>query len=294
MGRQPRDVRRRAVRVRLNERDEALLRTVARMRLVGTSDLGRLLFPGVSTNYVSQRLRRLFDAQYLGTQVRDRSEQNLYVLGPRGRRWAQAQGVSLKAAPRMGREHSLAIVHFWAVIAATLHSSPAWALDRFLPEWEIREALGGLWQPVVPDALLQVSLRSEVPPRVLRAAVEIDLGTERRGVLVQKVRRYRDLLATGDSLLGWADFGLILVLRGWSEARRRDLERLMHEHWTGWWVSWSDSGDGAELLAALRERGEPVITDPHYGSDVAPRASACVAATSDDLHPGDCHEREEI
>lgn len=291
MERQPRDVRRRAVRVRLNERDKAILRTVARMRLVATGDLARLLFPGVSTNYVSQRLRRLFDAQYLGTQVRDRSEPNLYVLGPRGRQWVQAQGISLKPAPRMGQEHFLAIVHFWAVIASALHSNPVWTLDRFLPEWEIREGLGGLWQPVVPDALLQLTLSSEVPQRVVRAAVEIDLGTERRNVLVQKLRRYRELLMAGDSLLGWDEFGLVLVLGGWSSARQRDLGRLLDDHWGGWWVAWPTDGDAASLLAALKERGEPITTAPHFGSDSDLRPSDGFAVTSMDDSLGDCHEK---
>jgi hypothetical protein len=177
------------------------------------------------------------------------------------------------------------------VIASALHSNSAWTLDRFLPEWEIRETLRGIWQPVVPDALLQVTLSSEVPQRVVRAAVEIDLGTERRNVLVLKLRSYRELLMAGDSLLGWGEFGLVLVLGGWSSARQRDLGRLLDEHWGGWWMTWPQDGDAASLLAVLKERGEPITTDPHYGCDSNLQPSDRVASVSMDECPGDCHEQ---
>jgi hypothetical protein len=64
--RQLRHRRRRGVAVVLTERDEEVLNALARFRLARTSDLMAYAFAGVRRDTAAVRLRRLFDARYLG------------------------------------------------------------------------------------------------------------------------------------------------------------------------------------------------------------------------------------
>ncbi len=254
--RTPRDCRKADVRVCLTARDAVLLRALARFRLARTSDLAVLCFPGVRRDTVAARLRRLFDAGYLDTRVSQRTEENLYVLGPEGRTWLRRAGETPRRAPNGGVDHHLAIVRTWVDIAAAVHRTPGASLNVVRPDWEIHEALGGARLPLLPDALLELGVDAGGQRIDVRVALELDRGTERGTHLPRKLRLYESVRASGTGLLGWQEFGLALVLEGAGKKRRATVEDMLQRTWGGWSVLWS-LNDGPEqplreLLAAVR------------------------------------------
>ena len=138
MRRQPRNVRKPGVRVRLNQRDEALLAGLARFGIARTGDLVGLVFPGTRSDTAARRLRRLFDAGYLDADFSDRSMENVYRLGPVGRRWVADRGLPETRPPRAGRDHHLATVRTWVDLARFCHEVPGASLTLCLPEWDLR------------------------------------------------------------------------------------------------------------------------------------------------------------
>src|SRR5207244_3747196 len=71
----PRDRRRAGVRVVLGQRDEAMLRALARFRIARTDDLTSLFFRDVRRDTAAARLRRLHDAGLLEARSGGLNEQ---------------------------------------------------------------------------------------------------------------------------------------------------------------------------------------------------------------------------
>ena len=255
MRRQSRVVRRSGVRVELRPRDEALLCALARFRLARTSDLVALVFRGVRRDTATERLRRLFDAGFLALRVEDRSEENVYSLGLIGWRWAEGQGLSPGRPPKGGWEHHLAVVRTWIEVARALHGTTGWRLSCFRPEWEVREFCARRGEPLVPDAIAEISAsETNGQPVSVRIAIEVDLGTEPSRILRSKLRRYRDQLLGGQGLLG-SDFCLAVVVGKVGVGRLSTIRELLEDSWPGLWRTWTLDEGPRDALGQLIESG---------------------------------------
>lgn len=252
--RQARTKRRGDVRVELSERDRALLRALARFRLVRTSDLVALVFGNVRRDTAAARLRRLFDAGYLDVRAHDRAEENLYSLGRAGRQFIEADGVEQGRVPRGEVSHHLAVVSVWVEIAKAAEASPELRLDLFRPDWEIRERLGERRSSVVPDALVKVTLTGPIEQGV-RFALEVDRGTEPISVLRRKLDAYEGLREGPGGLFGWKDFGMVVVTQGVATGRRQAIHRLMDEAWGSWFVVQDGDAPSGVLVHAIKASG---------------------------------------
>ena len=269
MSRQSRERRHRGVHVRLTERDALLMEALNRFRLARTSELASVAFVDAGPKTAALRLRRLFDAGYLDVTCGDRSDENVYSLGPRGRRWIEAQGSPVGPVPRGGWTHHLAIVRTWARIANALGRIDGMSLQLARADWELREEVGVNGLRVVPDLFLQVRFApnsGSVCEAVL--AVEVDLGTESPTILKRKVEAYDELLSSDHGLFGHRYVVLLIALE--NSDRIESVTRLLGGMHHGPSVLWSTSARLEASLAAfvdaLREGGRAPVTPPRYGN----------------------------
>lgn len=235
--RRRRDERRPGIRVVLGPRDEALLRALARLRVARTDDLVRLLFPNVRRDTAATRLRRLHDGGFLQARTGGLNEQNLYHLGPAGVRWAEERGIPAGRPPEGPRAHHLAIVRVWTALAAALHASGGLRLARFEPDWELRSRFAGTRVPVLPDAAVEIVDGSMDARAGRRFVLEVDLTTERPGVLQRKLAAYDP--APFFSWTGSVD--LIVVLFGAGERRASSVRALVDRAWPGESFVWGET-----------------------------------------------------
>jgi len=276
MNRHLRDRRRRGIAVRLTERDELLLEAVQRFRLARTGDLVTAAFPGVHPMTASVRIRRLFDAGYLDVRCANRSEENVYSLGPLGRRWALEQALPVGRIPRGGAAHHLAIVRAWSTVADVLQRQAGMVLELARADWELREEFGQQGLAVVPDLLLalRVALGGE-RESVVAVAVEVDLGTETLGVIRRKFEAYDQLADGGRGLFGHPEFAVAVALD--NPGRGYAVKQLLDRVWHGRGLIWDfASGPGSaveEFIAALRGSVRPPVTDSRYGNGGSEAAS---------------------
>ncbi|MBK8231987.1 MAG: replication-relaxation family protein [Candidatus Eisenbacteria bacterium] len=257
--RQPRDKRRSSAQVRLGDRDAALLRALNRFRIARTSDLAEFAFAGVRPDTAARRLRRLFDGGWVDVRAGDRAEQNLYQIGPNGKRWLISQGEVSGRSPRGGIAHHLAIVRAWLDLAVVTHELPGVALNLFRPDWEIRERVAAGHETVVPDGLAMLQVGSAADALILRTAVEVDLGTEPLSVLRRKLCGYTAAEGAG-GVFGWKNLGIATYLPGVSVRRRDSIERLLGQAWPGWYLVWSER---AELRESVYQLVDGLFASPH-------------------------------
>jgi hypothetical protein len=205
------------VTVRLTPRDERLLRAVARFGIVRTPDLVRLLFPNTRPDTAARRLRKAFDAGLLDVRAGDRARPNVYSLGPRGRAWAQREGVRVSHIPRGDIEHHAATVAAWSSLAAGCGKTAGVQLRRFIPDWELRKRPDCVGAPVIPDALVELAIEN----RRLAFALEVDRGGERALEWRRKLDGYRRWLDASPA----QRIGLVVLAEG-GPRRRAGLEVL--------------------------------------------------------------------
>lgn len=261
--RQPRDRRRAGVAVRLLDRDQALLRALARFRLARTGDLTRLFFHGVRPDTAAVRLRRLFDAGYLDVVASELHQPNHYRLGARGRSWIQQAGLVAGRAPVGGQAHHLAIVALWTELAWLSGRSVGFRLALFRPDWELRELGRRGRELVVPDALAElVPTGAGLPEVVLRLALEVDLGTESIRTLARKIDGYRVVLGDEEGLFGWTDVTLVLVAGQLTAGRRQSLEHLLEQRSPVAWEIWPLGDPLMPLLQPLFRRDSHLPLQP--------------------------------
>ena len=148
--------RRRGVHVVLGQRDEALLRGLARFRIARTGDLLALFFARVRRDTAMARLRRLLDGGYLAVKVSGLTDENIYSLGPAGQAWADHHGLPHDPPPQGIPEHHLAVVRVWTRLAAALHGHSRIRLLSFAADWELRRHLAGTAPFAVADARVQI------------------------------------------------------------------------------------------------------------------------------------------
>lgn len=254
--RRPRDMRNPGIRVVLGTRDEALLRALGRFRAARSTDLTRLFFAGTSRERGSQRLRRLFDGQFLDLRVGRLSEENVYSLGPRGRRWAEEHGIPAGRIPAGGLEHHLAIVGCWSRLAAALAASSDLRLLRFQADWEVRREFGPSL-PVIPDALIKVAVGKAGQ---LRLALEVDLGTESLKAIREKLAGYAELRAAAAELLDWPDFMLVVVASAGCERRHQNLAETARAEWPGRSLLLRESEWPSGFLAGVTSEALPTAS----------------------------------
>lgn len=279
MSRQPRDRRRAGVRVRLSDRDQAVIQALARFRLARTSDLVDFAFPETRRDTVARRLRRLFDAGFLDVRSGDRSEENLYVLGPGGRAWVESHGGNPLRAPRGGLAHHVAIVRAWVDLALVADRIDGLQLGLVRSDWEIREHPETAGSPVIPDALVQLSIGNGHDQQAIRLALEVDLGTEPLSVLARKVGAYERQRQSG-GLFGWPGFGLCAFVPSASLSRRRSVESCIARNWSGWWLVWRDRDELQTLLTnAVNELRPPLTPSPRRKGRDATLTTECTMSS---------------
>jgi len=281
--RSPRTQRRPGVRVVLGPRDEALLRGLARFRVATTSQLVSLFFRGVRRDTAAVRLRRLYDAGVLDVAHSGLNAENIYAIGPAGRRWLAARGLSAGAPPRGQLDHHLGLVGLWTGLAAALHGSSALHLVRFTPDWEGRQQKAGTGALVIPDAEVLLTLRPEAGgPNRVRLFVELDLGTERHGALARKLVAYA-AESPGEAT------GLVVILEGAGDARLAAVRRLVAEHWPSWSLVCRRLDWPGPLLATLGHESRLPHPDSPCGEGSPAGATLC-GSTATRNH-GEGHSR---
>jgi len=253
--RQPRGDRRTLGRLRLQARDEELLRALARLRVARTSDLATLCFPGVRRDTTQRRLRVLFDAAYLDVSSRDQASENLYSLGSRGRAFVKEVGEAGLPIPRGGLAHHLGIVGTWVALASSGH--PGLHLELSRPDWELRAEFAARGLAVIPDLFAVLRLGSVTKT----LAVEVDLGTEPVRVLRSKMRAYERLQRGAQGLFGSRRFVVAVVLG--DDRRREAVEQLVRRDWDGEWAIWTLTEGPASAIGSLFGLpGDPLATSP--------------------------------
>jgi hypothetical protein len=281
--RRRRDQRRPGVRVVLEPRDGALMRALARFRAARSADLARLFFAGKSRERGSQRLRQLFDAQFLDLRMGRLSEANIYSLGPRGRQWAEERDIRVGRVPAGGLDHHLATVKCWSGLAAALGASSDLRLLRFQPDWEVRADLGSSL-PVIPDALIEVAVGAE---ERIRVALEVDLGTEFLKVFREKITRYVELRATSPELLSWPDFTLVVVALAGGEQRHRNLAETVTVGWPGRSLVLREPEWPVSLIARFAREALPTTSSSSRNSVTSARLdAAATSALEEEGHSG--------
>lgn len=257
--RQPRHRRRRGVTVQLTVRDEELLLALARFRLARTSDLLRYAFSKVRPDTAAARLRRLFDSRHLAVLPPELGSENIYRLGPAGRRYLAKQDRGAGPVPRGGLVHHLAIVQTWVAIAGL----EEYELARCLPDWELRQEFSVAELPIVPDLFALIRTGSDVHP----VAIEVDCGTESRAVVQRKVEQYQNLWGRAPGLFGWERFGLAIVCHGSSS--RSVINAALKKAWVVPHVVWSEvDGPKSALDQLLSTQMAPLSSSPYRkGSD---------------------------
>lgn len=259
----------------LTARDEALLCALGRFRIARTSDLVHYAFPGVRKDTVARRLRTLFDSGFLDVLTSDRAAENVYFLGPAGRRWLAAHGGEVARVPRGGLAHHLAIVRCWIQIATTVETISGVRLGRFLADWELREGIGALGSmPVIPDAFIDLAHESELhEPMLWRIALEVDLGTEPLSVLGRKIAAYEGLRVNEVGVLGRRAFALALALADASAYRQSRIRGLIEDRWNGAFLLWLAAERPERALREfLRTQTHPLTDSPHGKGS---RCAAC-------------------
>lgn len=252
--RQPRHRRRRGIAAVLTERDAAVLHALSRFRLARTSDLVTYAFAGVRRDTAAVRLRRLFDARFLGVLPPAQGVENVYRLGPAGKAWLADEGVPGGRVPRGGHEHHLAIVRTWVAVAGLNDLE----LERALPDWEIREQFSTVELQVVPDLLLVV--RAGGQRHVV--AVEVDRGTESLAVLNRKLEAYRSLWGQSPGLFGYQQFGIGLTFD--TASRRAQLAAVLKKAWAVPHVLWTiPEGPSTALCKLFEDLHRPLETSPY-------------------------------
>jgi hypothetical protein len=257
--RQPRHRRRPGVLIRLTERDEDVLLALARFRLARTSDLVTYAFAGTRPDTAARRLRRLFDSRHLGILPPRIGSESVYRLGPAGKNVVAGQGLQIGRIPRGGVDHHLAIVQTWVALAAI----GGLAIERCLPDWELREQFASAELRVIPDLFVIV----RVSERLHAVAVEVDCGTESLPALNRKLDAYRSLWGQPPGLFGYEQFGLAAVT--FASERRQALALALKNAWAIPHVLWSGSDDPRSALCKLfGELQDPLTDSPYHKGSV--------------------------
>jgi hypothetical protein len=260
-------------------RERELIELVARLRLLSHAQLAALLsaeddaaLPLSSARSARRVLARLTARGVLARLerrvggVRAGSSGYVYYLGPVGQRliayWNGQGLVRGRFRPEPGGRyvrHRLAVSEFYVQLRSADRDGELDLLsfDAEPDCWRrFSDSFGGS-VVLKPDAFVRVGLGAYED----RCFVEVDLGTESRSVIADKLRRYLDYFQTGREQADHGVFPRVVLLTN-SEARRAALVgvvgRLPAEHWSLFMVALLD-----EALDVLSGHVVSVGSDPH-------------------------------
>ena len=150
--------------IRLTERDLLAVVAVYEARYLTARQIGRLLFGRANSSQARQRLRYLYDLDYLRKRVAGPNEPDIYYLGLEGRRYVAAQGLCERsradrlagvsgegvAAPALMMAHELTLGELY-VSARLQCQQHGWTM-----EWKSARALELERLGIQPDGWLCV------------------------------------------------------------------------------------------------------------------------------------------
>jgi hypothetical protein len=231
-----------------------LLNALARFRMARTSDLVRYSFGRIRPDTASVRLRRLFDVRLLAVQPPALGVENIYRLGPAGKKHLAKQGIEVGRVPRGGLDHHLAIVQAWVAVA----SLEGVELERCLPDWELREKFSATDLRIVPDLFML----ARAGPDIQAIAVEVDCGTESVRTLNRKIEMYRTLWGRAPGLFGWERFGLAVACCG--PSNHAAISAALKKAWVVPHALWvCQEGPRSALYQLFEELKTPLSASPY-------------------------------
>lgn len=186
--RRPRSTRPAAKGYLVTMRDKEIVYAVARMAQATTDQLCRLFFTEPST--ASRRLAKLVALRLLDVKVCAQSDPNIYVIGSKGVDVLQVDDEVDEAEVHRGRVGRHLDLHLrflndvrveFVVGARERHDV---VVEKFRSDLDLRRAAGSPSPPYIPDAIVELKL----PGGRLVLVVEIDTGTEGRGVFATKAQ----------------------------------------------------------------------------------------------------------
>jgi hypothetical protein len=205
---------------RVSDRDQLVLATIGRFRMLTRAQVKHWLFASVSEPVVTRFLKRAEAAGYIGVERVGGNGQQLLWLTRKGRDFLAARGTpAADLFPATGPATSKVFAHTVAIgdVASWLarRDPPP---DELLPAWAIQRYFAGKLR-VIPDLLAIWRPLQAAPGAAL--AIEVDFATE--PVETVFVPKLRDLGATLTSwLAGLESHVLVLVpTRGRAESLRK-------------------------------------------------------------------------
>jgi hypothetical protein len=178
-----------AVAPPLSERDQATIELVARFRQLTTAQIRKVLFADcASVTPVDRCLKRLVEGRYLGRLPRPvggrgGSGQYVYQLGRAG--WKLLDRPGHFWAPRAVNLHSLGIADCFVAFKQAEQRGEV-TLLKFITEPDCHVSVGPV--QLTPDARFEVGDRAQGVKFAFW--LELDRGTEHRGVISEKCSRY--------------------------------------------------------------------------------------------------------
>lgn len=199
---------------RLTERDEALVKFLAKIGILSSRQIKRLIFTDLSTSNMQRRLRELYDYHVLDrTRMLSKEEGITYALGKAGRIWAV--GENRMVAPRLDvnlLDHDLGRAEVFTLLVEALRKlDPDGSQHLEWDWWSEDEARVINKNKVVlePDGLFQVRT---LLTQWANFYVEIDRGTERGQAFIEKIKRYEQAYRVGNWQKTFGDFPLVLIV----------------------------------------------------------------------------------
>jgi len=246
--------------VRITKRDLQVIEAVFEARYMTNRQIGRLLFGRADSSHGRQRLRYLFDLDYLRKRVANPNEPDIYYLGLKGRRyiatsggWKQGTvdriaGVSGEKVPTpalmMRHELTLSRLYVNARLECRAHGwSMRWKNTRMLE----MEKLG-----LEPDAWIGLSGRRGER----EAYVEFTAAMPSQSEMAGKLGRYEDFWSARDKAVPvlWLSTSRAKTNRLLEAIRRsdyRDCFLVGQIEDAGRWLTgtiwrWGDAEDGQQ------------------------------------------------
>jgi len=186
-------------RIRLTARDLQAVEAVYHARYLTNRQIGRLLFGREDSSHARQRLRYLFDLDYLPKRVAAPNEPDIYYLGLKGRRHVVARGLCDRetadkvagvsgeqvATPTLMMSHELTLAGLY-VSARLQCRQQGWSMHWKNARWLELESLG-----MQPDGWLSVVTgpSPDTPPR--QAFVEFTDAMPSNAEMAGKLARYQ-------------------------------------------------------------------------------------------------------
>ena len=234
------------ISIRLMERDLWILEGLMKMRVLQTRQLAKLYFGG-SCAAANKRLRKLFDAGFIRSWLRNLSEDNLYTVTRLGIRTLQEQGecVITDTAPSVldGQLDQVLAMNRLRIAMAEQLEQLGGSLTWWLSDWDLRLHHR---ERIIPDALFEISLNETAHV----VSLEVDNNTRSLKRFVAKMRGYATAREQHKALYGHTEYIVLVV--GTEETTtdryRRSLDARRFGNWV--WMTTMDAlgSDSAETL----------------------------------------------